>query len=79
MYVDSVVKKRGRDDMRIHRASIEQFARRYVMKRQLLSDSFVVGLLAFGSDTEVTAEVAKLPPSGTSHFTTYFSVHQRTG
>ncbi len=34
----------------------------------------MVGLLAFAQATEVAAEVAKLPPSGTTHFTTYFSV-----
>ena len=41
------------------------------MKTSLLSGSFVIGLLVCGN---AAAEVAKLPPSGTTHFTTYFSV-----
>ena len=45
------------------------------MRKLLPAGSLVAGLLAFGSATEVAAEVAKLPPSGTTHFTTYFSVH----
>ena len=45
------------------------------MKRSLLPGSLVVGLLIYGNAGGVAAEVAKLPPSGTTHFTTYFSVH----
>jgi hypothetical protein len=44
------------------------------MKTSLLPGSLVVGLLVCGSVAEVAAEVAKLPPSGTTHFTTYFSM-----
>ena len=42
------------------------------MKTSLLSGSFVIGLLVCGN---AAAEVAKLPPSGTTHFTTYFAMH----
>jgi hypothetical protein len=45
------------------------------MKKSLLPGSLVVGLLAFGNPGGAAAQVAKLPPSGTTHFTTYFSVH----
>ena len=46
------------------------------MKRSLLPGWLVVGLLICGGNAGgVAAEVAKLPPSGTTHFTTYFSVH----
>ena len=41
----------------------------------LLAGSLVAGWLALGDATEAAAEVEKLPPSGTTHFTTYFSVH----
>jgi hypothetical protein len=44
------------------------------MKTSLLSKSFVIGLLVCGNVAGVAAGVAKLPPSGTTHFTTYFSV-----
>ena len=44
------------------------------MKKLLSTGSLVAGLLAFGHGTGAVAEVAKLPPSGTTHFTTYFSV-----
>jgi hypothetical protein len=44
------------------------------MKISLLSGSLVLGLLISGNAVEVAAEVAKLPPSGTTHFTTYFSM-----
>jgi hypothetical protein len=40
------------------------------MKTSLLSGSFVIGLLVCGN---AAAEVAKLPPAGTTHFTTMFS------
>ena len=43
------------------------------MKRSLLFSSLVAGSLVFGILPR--AEVAKLPASGTTHFTTYFSVH----
>jgi hypothetical protein len=46
-----------------------------VMKKSLLAASIVAGLLAFGNASGAAAQVAKLPPSGTTHFTTYFSVH----
>jgi hypothetical protein len=44
------------------------------MKMPLLAQSLLVGLLVFGNAAGAAAEVAKLPPSGTTHFTTYFSV-----
>jgi len=40
----------------------------------LLPGLLVAGTLAFGSEG-VAQEVEKLPPSGTTHFTTYFSLH----
>ena len=43
--------------------------------KPLLAGSLVAGWLALGDATEAAAEVEKLPPSGTTHFTTYFSVH----
>ena len=46
-----------------------------VMKKSLLTASLVAGSLAFGSAVGVAQQVPKLPPSGTTHFTTYFSVH----
>jgi hypothetical protein len=45
-----------------------------VMNTSLLPGSLVVALLVSGNASGVLAEVAKLPPSGTTHFTTYFSV-----
>jgi hypothetical protein len=45
------------------------------MKRSLLFSSLVAGSLAFGTVAAVAQEVAKLPASGTTHFTTYFSLH----
>jgi hypothetical protein len=45
------------------------------MRRLLLTWLLVAGSLVFGSHAGVAQEVAKLPPSGTTHFTTYFSVH----
>ena len=45
------------------------------MKRLLVAGSVVAGSLAFGNASGVAQEVAKLPASGTTHFTTYFSVH----
>lgn len=44
------------------------------MNTSLLPGSLVVALLVSGNASGVLAEVAKLPPSGTTHFTTYFSV-----
>jgi hypothetical protein len=44
------------------------------MKKFLSTGSLMAGLLTFGHGTGAVAEVAKLPPSGTTHFTTYFSV-----
>ena len=44
------------------------------MKMSLLAQSLLVGLLVSGNAAGAAAEVAKLPPSGTTHFTTYFSV-----
>ena len=44
------------------------------MRKLLLTGSLVTGLLVSGTITGVAAEVEKLPPSGTTHFTTYFSV-----
>ena len=46
-----------------------------VMKTSLFTGSFVAGFLAFGNALGIAEEVAKLPQSGTTHFTTYFSVH----
>jgi hypothetical protein len=46
-----------------------------VMKKSLLAGLLVAGLLAFGHASGAAAQVAKLPPSGTTHFTTYFAVH----
>ena len=45
------------------------------MKKSLLLGSFVAASLAFGNAVALAQEVEKLPPSGTTHFTTYFSVH----
>ena len=45
------------------------------MHKSLLPGSLVVAFLTCGNAAGVAAEVAKLPPSGTTHFTTYFSVH----
>jgi hypothetical protein len=45
------------------------------MKSSLFTWSLVAGSLAFGNAAAVAQEVEKLPPSGTTHFTTYFSVH----
>jgi hypothetical protein len=45
------------------------------MKISLLTGLLVAGSLAFGNAAGVAQEVEKLPPSGTTHFTTYFSVH----
>ena len=45
------------------------------MKKSLLLGSLVAGSLAFGNTVAVAQQVEKLPPSGTTHFTTYFSVH----
>ena len=45
------------------------------MKKSLLAASTAAGSLAFGSAVGVAQQVPKLPPSGTTHFTTYFSVH----
>jgi len=44
------------------------------MRTWLFTGSLVAGCLAFGN-AGVAESVAKLPPSGTTHFTTYFSVH----
>jgi hypothetical protein len=44
------------------------------MKKSLLTASLVAGSLAFGSAAGLAQQVPKLPPSGTTHFTTYFSV-----
>ena len=46
-----------------------------VMKKALLLGSLVAGSLAFGNTVAVAQQVEKLPPSGTTHFTTYFGVH----
>jgi hypothetical protein len=45
------------------------------MKTVLFTWPVVAGSLVLGSTAGVAQEVAKLPPSGTTHFTTYFSVH----
>ena len=45
------------------------------MKKLSIAGSLAVLLLAVGNAPEAAAEVAKLPPSGTTHFTTYFAVH----
>jgi hypothetical protein len=45
------------------------------MKTSLLVWSLVAGSLAFGNAVVVAQEVPPLPASGTTHFTTYFSVH----
>jgi hypothetical protein len=45
------------------------------MTKLLLAGSLVAGALAFGNAVGVAQEVEKLPPAGTTHFTTYFSVH----
>ena len=45
------------------------------MKKLLFACSLVGGSLALGNAAGVAQEVEKLPPSGTTHFTTYFSVH----
>jgi hypothetical protein len=45
------------------------------MTKSLLPGSLVVALLACGNAAGVAAEVPELPASGTTHFTTYFSVH----
>ena len=45
------------------------------MKKLSMAGSLAVLLLAVGNAPEAAAEVAKLPPSGTTHFTTYFAVH----
>jgi len=44
------------------------------MRKLLFAGALAAGLPAFGAVTGAVAEVAKLPPSGTTHFTTYFSV-----
>jgi hypothetical protein len=44
------------------------------MNRSLLSASLLAGLLASGNSTGIAGEVPDLPASGTTHFTTYFSV-----
>ena len=46
-----------------------------IMKKYLMACSLLAGSLAFGNAAGVAQEVEKLPPSGTTHFTTYFSVH----
>jgi hypothetical protein len=46
-----------------------------VMKRSLLAASILAGSLALGNAMAIAGDVPKLPPSGTTHFTTYFSVH----
>ena len=43
------------------------------MKKSLLTWALVAGSLAFGTSAGVAQEVAKLPPYGTTHFTTYFT------
>jgi hypothetical protein len=45
------------------------------MKRLLLAWPVVAGSLVLGSAAGVAQEVPELPSSGTTHFTTYFSVH----
>jgi len=45
------------------------------MKRSFVIWSLAAGSLAFGNSTGFAQEVPKLPPAGTTHFTTYFSVH----
>jgi hypothetical protein len=45
------------------------------MRRSLFICSLVAGSLAFGNSAAVAQQVPKLPPEGTTHFTTYFSVH----
>lgn len=46
-----------------------------VMKKSLLTGLLLAGSLTFGSAAGVAQKVEKLPPSGTTHFTTYFTVH----
>jgi hypothetical protein len=45
------------------------------MKSSLLPGLLIAGTSAFASAVGVAQEVEKLPPSGTTHFTTYFSLH----
>ena len=45
------------------------------MKKRSIAGSLATLLLVVGNAPQATAEVAKLPPSGTTHFTTYFAVH----
>ena len=45
------------------------------MKRSFVIWSLAAGALAVGNIAAFAQEVPKLPPSGTTHFTTYFSVH----
>ena len=45
------------------------------MKKRTIAGSMTALLLMVGDASQATAEVAKLPPSGTTHFTTYFAVH----
>ena len=45
------------------------------MKTLLLTGSLVAGMFAFGSGPGIAQEVPELPPSGTTHFTTYFSLY----
>ena len=45
------------------------------MKKRAIAGSLAALLLVVGNASQTTAEVAKLPPSGTTHFTTYFGVH----
>lgn len=45
------------------------------MKTLLLTGSLVAAVFAFGSGPGIAQEVPELPPSGTTHFTTYFSLY----
>ena len=45
------------------------------MKKLSMLGSLTALLLMVGNAPQAAAEVAKLPPSGTTHFTTYFAVH----
>ena len=45
------------------------------MKKRSIAGSLAALLVVVGNASQTTAEAAKLPPSGTTRFTTYFGVH----
>jgi hypothetical protein len=51
------------------------FGEACVMRKSLFTCALVAGSFAFGPSAGVAQQVEKLPPSGTTHFTTYFAVH----